>query len=1160
MNEEESKNNKYIPKYKTSNDNYMSKIKNMFIKIIEKNKNNNLIKSSLINLPNFDPNLLFQEIDENNKGYISSLDLLNYLNKNSNKYNEQIIRRLIQQYDKHSHFRLIFDDFKAIIIPNNEIKEENNNPIKLNADKSELFNKIMKNESELIILINEIILDIKKCSNFITYEAFLSISNNSKNIDENEMKEFLGEKYDNDDIHSLIYYLDLNNDGLISYDEFEDFFTTLEIEQNEVYNIINKNEINFTQRNDEINNNNLCDKINDIKIKKTENEKNKIDNNYDSQSLLENRIGNKHNIIKEIKKQYIENDIEKKNYDINKINYETKNINLNIEKEFNDNKYKNKEENNCVCKNYEKNKIIDYDEYIKNKYNSNNEEIDSNKNNNNYLYEKSINIDKINNLKNEKYIEDNSITFLEKKQDKYSSFIKKNLKNYEEYEELILKKNKNIAQNNNKSSINKEYYNNNNLKSKNNNEERKIKSNDSMNENIKNDAEKYEERKIKSIDSMNENSNNIKENFNEDYNYSDSKNEINNYNYINNNEGEEFGINQKNNNESNNIINSSNNYSGNLSSTDYNKSDNFINENNINNSPKKNIEKINNIKEFKNKYNIQRNNILYIQNDYNKEKMNNIRDDQLYVQKNTNIEIKKIINLNKIKENIKLKDLLELDQNKKENKYNNIKLTNIKENNNNSESSHSHPININGSLFTCGGNISEKTNNKDSDIEEFNNKNNINNLNNNNFIYKKKIEIKKNRKESSQLLKNKFLNELQNDNSDEENKMDYSNDKSLYFKNKNKIEESQKKFLNSKNPKINEGIKNKMENVEYEENLFDKNSKNNYNKEKNNFLKKINTNSNNLNKYINQETAVLSQKFLKDKYRNNTNIDSENNKKYIKNLNNLINKDYFKDKENSSEKKSSSSKNDINYNDEQIQLNISDSNIENKNNSFNLINNDSINLFLDYIDNILKNENICYNLKESLSLREDITFKELFCLFDYHQNKNITNHEFKKVCKNILNLHPTTDQVRLILFRYDINKDEKLDLKEFLNMISPIKKEYLGILFGDKKIQKPFHSELSDKSKKLIVNLIKTIILNESNYYEIREKMKINNFSVNEVWNILIEFSKNKSNLNLKEFRNFLRNFSYNWTQYEIEIVFNKFDFDKDELINFDDFSHEFSI
>ena len=64
-------------------------------------------------------------------------------------------------------------------------------------------------------------------------------------------------------------------------------------------------------------------------------------------------------------------------------------------------------------------------------------------------------------------------------------------------------------------------------------------------------------------------------------------------------------------------------------------------------------------------------------------------------------------------------------------------------------------------------------------------------------------------------------------------------------------------------------------------------------------------------------------------------------------------------------------------------------------------------------------------MKESLSLREDMAFKELFCLFDYHQNKNISKHEFKKVCKNILSLYPTSDQVGLIFNRYDINKDEK---------------------------------------------------------------------------------------------------------------------------------------
>jgi hypothetical protein len=47
MNEENITNNKYTPLYTSSNDNYIPKIKTMFNKIIEKQKNNNITKISL---------------------------------------------------------------------------------------------------------------------------------------------------------------------------------------------------------------------------------------------------------------------------------------------------------------------------------------------------------------------------------------------------------------------------------------------------------------------------------------------------------------------------------------------------------------------------------------------------------------------------------------------------------------------------------------------------------------------------------------------------------------------------------------------------------------------------------------------------------------------------------------------------------------------------------------------------------------------------------------------------------------------------------------------------------------------------------------------------------------------------------------------------------
>jgi hypothetical protein len=90
--------------------------------------------------------------------------------------------------------------------------------------------------------------------------------------------------------------------------------------------------------------------------------------------------------------------------------------------------------------------------------------------------------------------------------------------------------------------------------------------------------------------------------------------------------------------------------------------------------------------------------------------------------------------------------------------------------------SNSHPINFNGSIFTCGENLSIKTNNKDSDVDEYkikyNNKINNNNLENIN-------NITKNDKNSNELnINQNLMEESQNDFSEEEeNQINYFNDK-----------------------------------------------------------------------------------------------------------------------------------------------------------------------------------------------------------------------------------------------------------------------------------------------------------------------------------------------------------------------------------------------
>ena len=1085
-------------KYISSNYNYISKIKNMFIKIIEKNNLNSIKKSFLLNQENFNLKILFDEIDSNKKGFINSIDLLNYLN---NKYSEQIIRKIIQHYDKHSQYKLMYDDFKAIFdnINNNNTKAKNSK-----NDKFDLFEQVIKGEVELIYLINDMIEDIKSCENFITYEAFISISNNENNIDKNNMKTFLEDKCNENEINFIIYYLDINNDGLISYDEFEEFFVTLSLDENEVKS--NINEINNIIKNNKNIEKNEYEKDNlqnmnyekKLIIQKKEN-KQLDEKNEDEDKKIENKIDENNNSNINITKNESEHiDIQDYNNDINqkdkKEAYRVSNINYNIYKEFNnniieDNKYRNKEKINkeITENNYGNNSEYDItekerDNYLK-KYNNNfkditigkNQNIDNTninlntcfyskeKDKNNDINENEIMIDK-KDKNNKEQIKDK-----ENKEDNYFSYIQRNIKN-QEYLEYK--------------------YNEANL-DKNNNSKNEFK----LNNNI------YNEKIINKNYTSKNKSDIYNANINDEYKYSNSNNEMEDLNekIIKEDEYIKQSYENNNNNEYNNIINS-NNFSNNLTSTDFNKSDNFINENNINCLPAENFELNNN-----NDYN---SNLYNIQKDKNNNKINLKKD--LIIENNTNIEIKRNFNINK-NDKVDNSDNYNINNLNLKEKYTNT--------NNNSNNGNSHPnsININGSLFTCGGNISVKTNNENPDIDDYNLKNN------NNLI------CQNNKEEITEFKINKLNEEKQKNNYYEiENQKDYVNDNKYnnndYFyrsKEKYNLNDLKNQYKNKSNTKI-----------DYKENFYDNNNVINENEKDN-----INIIKNNLckDKYKWKEEQILTNKFLQEKYKYNN---KEIINKYNNNISNLNINNNLTEKEGDNILSSSYS--------------------EENNKNITPPNNNSIILFLDYVDNILKNENKCYTLKESLSLREDITFKELFCLFDYHQNKNISIHEFKKVCKNILSLYPTTDQIKLIFARYDMNKDEKLDLKEFLNMISPIKKEYLGILFGDKKVQKSFHSELSEKSKKIIINLVKSIILNESNYYEIREKMKSENFSMRDTWNIMIEFSKNKNYLNLGEFGKFLKAYSLNLTQYEIEIIFNKFDFDKDELINFEDFSHEF--
>ena len=128
-------------KYIISNENYMPKIKNMFTKILNQLNENNKLKSTLVNLKDFDQKMLFEQLDTLHKGYLNSVDIANFLKKFTLNFSEQLIRRLIQHYDKKTPYKLYFEDFNALITPKTIIEEENSdkNANQQKGNRDEIF-------------------------------------------------------------------------------------------------------------------------------------------------------------------------------------------------------------------------------------------------------------------------------------------------------------------------------------------------------------------------------------------------------------------------------------------------------------------------------------------------------------------------------------------------------------------------------------------------------------------------------------------------------------------------------------------------------------------------------------------------------------------------------------------------------------------------------------------------------------------------------------------------------------------------------------------------------------------------------------------------------------------------------------------------------------
>ena len=323
---------------------YIPKITNLLEFIITQNNINKKYKFSLFKIRGFDPNTIFNEIDIISSGFINSKDLEEYLSNNNIKIETEILNLFIRQFNKEGKDKNLYQkDFINFINFGVPITEKTSSELN-NYNKDEInkfFLNLMISEFELIKNQKKLINEIIQIKEFSTFEAFNIISSNKNYIDLNMLKQFLGNKFQDNEIKELIHRIDLNNDKKISYEEFQDLFfpfqTHLHLdseEEKEIDNFIqNKYYINSTlYENFILSSPNIIDKKDNIlnekeikiNINKNTNNKIKDSNNeidfeekkeYNDEDLL---IKYDENLIKELNEK---NDIISDNRENNDENY-----------------------------------------------------------------------------------------------------------------------------------------------------------------------------------------------------------------------------------------------------------------------------------------------------------------------------------------------------------------------------------------------------------------------------------------------------------------------------------------------------------------------------------------------------------------------------------------------------------------------------------------------------------------------------------------------------------------------------------------------------------------------------------------------------------------------------------------------------------------------
>ena len=295
-------------------------------------------RKKLNEINNFEPFLIFKFFDVENNNFINNSNIIEFLQTKSIFIDENICNKIINFYDTENKKNLNYSEFLNLILNDENVllNKINNFPTKnfnLSFDVEYYLCKLLEKEILLVKNLDKLLFKLKERKDFSTFDLFFILKEENNFVSMNKIKEIFFKyniNFNNEDIKRIYKRIDINKDGIVSFEDLQKIFGNDLNNNNNFNNNFNNNpftEIKYNNINDNNNNNsNIIFLSENLHLRESPKRKNPIKKNYTNFSL--NLNNNFCNSPKEILLQFFNNIIQ------TEIDIEKLKINLTLQSDF----------------------------------------------------------------------------------------------------------------------------------------------------------------------------------------------------------------------------------------------------------------------------------------------------------------------------------------------------------------------------------------------------------------------------------------------------------------------------------------------------------------------------------------------------------------------------------------------------------------------------------------------------------------------------------------------------------------------------------------------------------------------------------------------------------------------------------------------------------